>query len=87
MLYAVHWSFESDNRDTVNARFMETGGMPPEGVKMVGRWHSIEGGNGFCIAETDDPVALGKWVQNWSDLMDFTIDPVADDETITKILT
>ena len=27
---------------------------PPEGVEMLGRWHSIEGGRGMCIARSDD---------------------------------
>ncbi len=33
------------------ARFLETGGAPPEGVKMLGRWHGMNG-QGFAISES-----------------------------------
>ena len=86
MLFAVHWTFDPDHRDKANARFQETGGPPPAGVKMLGRWHSLGEGSGFCVCETDDPVALGKWMQQWSDLLEFRLQPVVDDEGVSKIL-
>ena len=33
------------------ARFLEGGGAPPEGVKMIGRWHGANG-MGVVIAST-----------------------------------
>ena len=86
MLFVVHWEFAPENRDAANARFKETGGMPPEGVKMLGRWHFAEGGEGLCVCETDDAVLLGKWAQDWSDLLSFRIVPVNDDEGVLKVL-
>ena len=86
MLYAIHWTFGPNHRDAANARFSETGGGPPAGVKMLGRWHFVSGGEGFAIAETADPVALGKWAQDWSDLLEFRIAPVVTDEGVAEIL-
>ena len=86
MLFALHWSFEPTQRDEINERFKKTGGPPPMGVKMLGRWHSIGQNDGFCVCETDDPVALGKWIQEWSDLMDFSAVPVLDDEGTMKVI-
>jgi len=86
MLFLVQWTFPPENRDAANARFKETGGMPPAGVKMLGRWHTAGGGEGICIAETDDQVALGKWMQDWSDLLDMSVLPVHGDEDAMKIL-
>ena len=86
MLFVVHWEFPSEIRDAANGRFKETGGMPPEGVKMLGRWHFSEGGEGMAVCEADDAVALGIWVHAWSDLLTFRIVPVTDDEGVMKIL-
>src|SRR5260370_1054334 len=33
------------------ARFLETGGARPEGVKMLGRWHGMNG-QGFAFSES-----------------------------------
>jgi hypothetical protein len=86
MLFVVHWTIAPDHRDAAQARFKETGGMPPDGVKMIGRWHSAAGGEGLCVAETDDAVLLGLWTQDWSDLLSFEIIPVNDDEGVMKVL-
>ena len=75
-----------DIRDATNARFLETGGPPPAGVTMLGRWHFVEGGEGFCICETDDAAALATWTQQWSDLLEFRITPVLDDEKMATVL-
>ena len=59
MLFAVHWSFGAGTRNEANARFKETGGPPPPGVKMIGRWHYTEGGEGVEGAGTA-PDAAGS---------------------------
>ena len=55
-------------------------------MTMVARWHYPSGRGGFAIAETSDFVALGKWVQEWSDLLTFTINPIVNDEEVQEIL-
>ena len=85
MLFLVDWSVSGSNRDAANARFKETGGPPPKGVKMIGRWHGVNG-CGVVIAETSDTVALGKWLQQWSDLIEFDVTPVVDDAGVMKIM-
>jgi len=86
MLFAIHWTFGPEVRDEANARFAATGGGPPEGVRMLGRWHSVGEGDGLCIAETDDAQKLGIWMQEWSDLLEFRIQPVVDDAGVSAIL-
>lgn len=53
---------------------------------MVARWHHTSGTGGFAIAETSDAVALGKWAQDWSDLLVFTISPIVNDEQIQEVM-
>lgn len=86
MLYVIAWTFRPEHRDAVQARFMQTGGLPPEGVRMLGRWHGTGVNRGVCAAETDDPLALARWAQQWSDLMSFDVYPALNDEDIAKIL-
>ena len=86
MLYKVQWNIAPERRDETQARFLETGAPPPDGVKMLGRWHSADTRTGVCIAETDDPVALGKWVQTWSDVMRLDVHLVLDDEQAAAVM-
>jgi hypothetical protein len=84
MIFVNIFSYPPQNRDALQARFKATGGKPPEGIKMIGRWHGIGGGKGVVVCEADDPVALGKWAQEWSDLMSMEIYPAVDDQGALK---
>lgn len=75
MLFHGIYEYSTANRDTVHKRFLETGAPPPNGVRMIGRWHSAEGNRGFFMAETDDAAAIANWLQDWSDLLTFRVDP------------
>ena len=86
MYYVISWRFDPEHRDAIHARFKETGGPPPAGVRMLGRWHQIGGGRGACVARSDDPVAVAKWAQEWSDLMTFEVYPALDDEQFGKTM-
>jgi len=54
------------------------------GIKMLGRWHAIAGGKGVLISESNDPMAIAQWIQEWSDLMSFDIYPALNDEDAAK---
>ena len=86
MLFMITYQFSSGDRDEAQRRFKETGGAPPGGVQMLGRWHDVGGLGGFVLAETHDSVAIGKWMQAWSDLLEFNITPVNTDEDVLKVL-
>lgn len=84
MRFMVTWSLSSVHRKEANARFLETGGGPPTGVKMLGRWHGPAGG--FVLAETNDVKALYEWIGQWSDLLDFAMTPVMDDAEVSEVI-
>jgi hypothetical protein len=86
MQFMITYVFPSDARDTVQERFKKTGGGPGAGVKMLGRWHAIGGHHGFVLAETTDGIALAKWMQEWTDFLEFEITPVNNDEDVMKVL-
>jgi hypothetical protein len=48
------------------SRFLKTGAAPPDGVKMLGRWHGPF--TGWVVAETDELKKVYEWTIQWSDL-------------------
>lgn len=86
MMYVVAWTFKPEITNAVQARFREIGGLLPEGVRKLGRWHGIGTNKGVCVAESDDALAMARWVGTWSDLMSFDIYPALTDEDIAKLL-
>ena len=86
MIYVIAWSFKPECRNAVEARFKETGDPPPEGTKMLGRWHGIGINKGVCVAESDDGLALARWAHEWSDLMSCDIYPALTDEDTAKVI-
>lgn len=86
MLFHITYRLTPETRDAAQARFKETGGGPPEGAKMVGRWHNAAGLQGFLIAESADPVAITRWMQDWTDLLTFEVTPIVTDEQIMEVL-
>lgn len=86
MLFHGCYVYSTDDRDAVHGRFKETGGAPPPGVEMIGRWHGTEGNCGFFLAETDDASALARWLQDWTDLISFEVTPVLTDEQFSEVI-
>jgi hypothetical protein len=66
-------------------RFLETGGAPPEGVKMLGRWHGMDG-QGFAISESTDPKAMYRWTAQWADLLPLTVTPCLEDADAGEVM-
>ena len=86
MLFMISYSFDPHDRDMVQERFKKTGGGPGPGTTMLGRWHDIGGGRGFVLAESNDGISLGKWLQEWTDALEFEVTPVNNDEDVMKVL-
>ena len=85
-MMTFHWAPDTKNRDEGIARFRKTGGQPPEGVKLLGRWTRADFSGGFDLLESDDPQALTEFALMWSDLMELTITPVLEDEQLSEVL-
>ena len=86
MLFLVNWTGRPEHRNAAVDRFKKTGGAPPTGVKIVTRWHSVGPIAGFAIAEAADPVAIQKWVLDWSDLLSLEVHPALTDEQLGQVL-
>ena len=82
MLFTLGWTHTTHARNTVIKKFLETGGMPPEGVQMLSRYHNLDGSGGFAVCETDNAGALADWALDWNGLIDIKITAIMDDDTI-----
>ena len=80
MLFMVTFPLTHRDYETRISRFLETGAPPPEGVTLRGRWFTASHSKGFILAETDDATALFRWMSEWTDIIDFVIEPVVRDD-------
>src|ERR1700730_2598868 len=78
MKYISSWTVPQGSYNAAVARFLETGGAPPPGVTMLGRWHGMNG-QGFAISESTDAKAMYQWVAQWSDVLSLTVTPCVED--------
>jgi hypothetical protein len=85
MKFIVKFTTSPENFESVRKRFLETGGQPPEGVKMLGRWIGTDG-TGVVIAETNEAKALYAWVAEWSDILAFETTPCVEDAEAGAVL-
>ena len=84
MKFMITWHLKPAQQSAATARFLETGGIPPKGVKMLGRWHGP--GKGFVLAETTNLKALNEWLFRWTDLLEFNVMPVIEDRDAADIM-
>jgi hypothetical protein len=85
-MLTFNWKPDTATRDEGIARFRQTGGLPPAGAKLLGRWTRADFSGGFDLLESDDPQALAEFALAWSDLMELTIIPVLEDEQLSEVL-
>ena len=88
MKFMGTFKFKPDtrSRDEAIARFKRTGGVPPKGAKLLGRWTAADLSGGFDLLECDDVKAPGEFALMWSDLLELQIVPVLDDAELMKVL-
>ena len=56
MKFMIAYTIKPAHFQAAVSRFLETGGTPPDGLRMLGRWHSAS--KGWSIGDTDDVIAL-----------------------------
>jgi len=80
------WTPDTKTRAEGVARFMKTGGLPPKGATLLGRWTRADISGGYDLLESDDPQALAEFALMWSDIMDVRIFPVLEDQPLGEVL-
>jgi hypothetical protein len=75
-LYMLVEHFKNKDAVSVYRRFRDRGRMVPEGVIYVSSWVDQKLERCYQLMETGDRILLDKWLENWSDLIDFEVYPV-----------
>jgi len=87
MVFLVKYSLAPAAVRTAQERFVSTGGAPPPpGVRKVASYHYADGSGGYTVADTDDPVALARWCNQWTDVLELDLRPVLSDEQLGQML-
>lgn len=86
MKFLVQWHLSEPSAVRSAAkRFLETGGKPPDGVKLVGRWFGTNG-KGCIVVEASDPKPVLELVIEWSEFMQIEATPAIEDQEAGEVL-
>jgi hypothetical protein len=85
-LCGFSWGPDREAQDEAIRRFRATGGQPPAGARLLGRWIRADFTGGVVLVESDDPKALTEFSLMWSDLMELEIVPVLEDQELLEVL-
>jgi hypothetical protein len=88
MKFMVTFTIPSDKakRDEAIARFKKTGGHPPQGATLLGRWTQLDMSTVYVLVESDDPKSLAGYAIDWSDLLVVETAPVMEDTELSDVL-
>jgi hypothetical protein len=86
MKFMTTWSFPTGNMPEAAERFLAGEATPPEGVKLLGRWHNADCSGGFVLVESNDPVAMYADAAKWGDLLELNTVPVIEDGEAGPVL-
>jgi hypothetical protein len=91
MKFMASWKVHEDKRHQV-LEFAAQMGLEEykkhhgPAVKLIGRWHDIVRFRGTMIAETEDLKALDLWLLKWTDVCDFEVTAVIDDDEVYSVM-
>src|SRR5262245_8367315 len=60
-MLTFNWKPDTKTREEGINRFLKTGGQPPKGATLLGRWTRADFSGGFDLLETEDPQTLAEF--------------------------
>jgi len=86
MLYMVVERFKEGTAPKIYQRFREKGRMIPEGLEYISSWIDHDFKICYQLMQTETVALFDRWIENWSDLMDFEIAPVRTSAEAREII-
>jgi Protein of unknown function (DUF3303) len=80
------WAVRPGAHREAVSRFLPGGGLPPEGVTLLGRWHKVDLSGGYSLYETSDPVALFASAAVWAEVLEIHSSVVVEDGDAAPLL-
>ena len=84
MLFMVVEHFKEKDALPVYRRFRDRGRMAPEGLEYISSWVDDKLERCFQIMEAAERDLLDRWIENWSDIVDFEVFPVLSSKEATE---
>ena len=85
MKYLIQWELQAATfRDAVG-RFLTTGGVPPQGVTLVGRWHGTNG-TGCAVVDAPDAKSVFAYLAEWMEFFPIEATPLVEDGEAAEVL-
>jgi Protein of unknown function (DUF3303) len=79
MKFMSTWAVKPGGTKEAVERFLAGEGAPPEGVKLLGRWHKVDCSGGFTLSETNNPAALFENAAQWNDVLEIHTTAIVED--------
>ena len=86
MKFLSTWSIRPGCVQEAVDRFLAGQAQPIEGVKLLGRWHKVDGSGGFSLSESDNPKALYEFATMWTDVLEIHSSLVVEDADAGPIM-
>jgi hypothetical protein len=86
MKFILTFTLPPETQAAAIARFLATGGQPPPGVTLLGRWTRLDLCGGVVLLESGDAQALTAFAREWSDVVEMTLSPVLEDRELAEVL-
>ena len=85
-MLVFEWGPDTEVRKEGIKRFLDTGGQPPAGIQLLGRWTRADLSGGYVLFQCEDPKAITEFALMWGDLMEVSIGPVIEDQELVDVL-
>lgn len=85
MKYMIVWTSKPDQSDDAFSRYIENRAVPPEDVRLLGRWCDYSGDRGFTYVEAEDIEPVERWCKDWENLLTFDIHHVMDNDEMNEM--
>lgn len=79
MKFMSTWTLLPGSVKAAAQQFLAGGGAETAGVKLLGRWHSVDCTGGFSLYESDNAAALHLGASKWADLIEINTVAVIED--------
>jgi hypothetical protein len=80
------WSLRPGALREAAGRFLAGQAVPPDGITMLGRWHSVDLSTGWTLYEGDDAAAMYAGSAPWAELLDLKVHVVVEDADAGRVL-
>ncbi len=68
--------FRNGDAVPVYRRFRDEGRLAPDGLRYIASWVTLDMTRCYQVMECDDASLIARWIERWSDLVEFEVIPV-----------